>query len=247
MKQNSYRGVAANLTAHFLTQDKLTSGSDRSESDYAGSGRISGRFLRDRFIVSENSMNIVLKFVTTSSGKMIAAGCLAAGCAIGVTVYLSFTPDPSPMVQAPERQERQSLPAPPPPVSQPEEKIMVVVNKSNPVTSMTVRQLARIYSGEVTEWPSGESITVINRPIQSAIREKFYRLVLHAKPTQKFFHSGSPIPFESQRVDSEASVPRFVTRDKNAIAYCYAPCSGVDVKTVPVEGFAFGESEFAFK
>jgi ABC-type phosphate transport system substrate-binding protein len=114
--------------------------------------------------------------------------------------------------------------------------IAVVVNEANQVNDLTVRQLARIYSGEVTEWPSGESITVINRPIQSDIRVRFYRQVLNAKPTQKFFQTGSPIPFETQRVDSEAAIIRFVERDRGAIAYCYVPCVAPSVKVISVGG-----------
>jgi PBP superfamily domain len=117
-----------------------------------------------------------------------------------------------------------------------EKPIVVVVNIANSVDDLTVRQLARIYSGEVTEWPNGESITAINRPIESEIRVRFYRQVLKAKPTQKFFQTGTPIPFETQRVDSEAAITRFVGRDRGAIAYCYAPCTAPSVKVISIGG-----------
>jgi ABC-type phosphate transport system substrate-binding protein len=128
-----------------------------------------------------------------------------------------------------------------------EEPIVVVVNKSNPVDSMTIQQLARIYSGEVTEWPSGEGITALNRPIWSEIRLRFYQLVLKAKPTQKFFQTGSPIPFETLRVDSEGSIARFATRDKSVIGYCYVACANESVKVLRIEGKLPGEDGYALQ
>jgi ABC-type phosphate transport system substrate-binding protein len=128
-----------------------------------------------------------------------------------------------------------------------EEPIVVVVNKSNPVDSLTLRQLARIYSGEVTEWPNGEPITVLNRPIFSDVRQRFYRFVLNAPPTQKFFQTGSPIPFETLRVDTEGSIARFAARDKSVIGYCYVSCANTSVKVLQIEGRSPGNEGYALK
>lgn len=70
------------------------------------------------------------------------------------------------------------------------EPIVIVVHPSNPVDNLSIRQLARIYSGEVTEWTSGELITAINRPIESDVRRRFYHFVLNTTPTQKFSRLG---------------------------------------------------------
>lgn len=114
--------------------------------------------------------------------------------------------------------------------------IVLIVSKNNPVESLTTKDLARIYSGEVTEWSSGESITAINRPIESDIRRRFYRIVLNASPAQKFFQSGTPIPFETVRVDSESSITRFVARLGNAIAYCSLSAVDSSVKVLKIDG-----------
>jgi phosphate transport system substrate-binding protein len=114
--------------------------------------------------------------------------------------------------------------------------IVLIVNKNNPVESLTIRDLARFYSGEVTEWPSGESIVAINRPIESDIRRRFYRIVLNAPPTQKFFQPGSPIPFETIRVDSDLAIVRFVARLANSIAYCSLSVVDSSVKVIKIDG-----------
>lgn len=125
--------------------------------------------------------------------------------------------------------------------------IVLLVNRRSQVDELTVRQLARIYSGEVTEWPNGDAITAINRPIESDIRRGFYRLVLNANPTQKFFQTGSPIPFETMRVDSDGAIARFVSRDKGAIGYCYAPCGNASVKVLRIEGRSPEDQDYALK
>ena len=137
---------------------------------------------------------------------------------------------------------------PPVPLAFSEEApVVVLVNQANPVDDLSLRQLARIYAGEVTEWPNGESIVPINRPIHSEIRRRFYQIVLHAPPTTRFFQTGSPIPFETVRVDSETAIPRFVARDRGAIAYCFQPC-GVDaVKVLKIDGRMPQENGYALK
>jgi phosphate transport system substrate-binding protein len=129
----------------------------------------------------------------------------------------------------------------------PDGPILIVVNRNNPVTNLTIRQLARIYSGEVTEWPNGDSIIAINRPIESDIRERFYHYVFNARATQKFFQIGSPIPFETVRVDNETSVTRFVARDRGAIAYCLRNCADSSVKVLTIDGKSPEDHEYELK
>jgi phosphate transport system substrate-binding protein len=128
-----------------------------------------------------------------------------------------------------------------------DEPVVVIVNRSNPVISLTLSELARIYKGEVTEWPNGDSITVINRPIESDLRRMFYHLVLHVRPTQKYFQTGSPIPFETVRVDSEQSIARFVSRLPSAIAYCYRSAVDDSVKIVKISGLSPEAQEYQLK
>jgi ABC-type phosphate transport system substrate-binding protein len=128
-----------------------------------------------------------------------------------------------------------------------DEPIVVVVNKKNPINSLNLRDLARLYNGEVTEWPSGESVVIVNRPFDMEVRATFYRLVLNAKPTQKYFQTGSPIPFETMRVESEGAVPRFVARLPGAVAYCYLSAADASVKIIKIDGKLPTDQEYALK
>lgn len=125
------------------------------------------------------------------------------------------------------------------------ELIVVLVHPGNRTSELTLEQLARIYRGEVTEWPDGRPITVLNRPIQSEIRSRFYQIVLGVKPTQPFYQPDSPFPFETRRVESESVVAKFIARDPSAIAYCYRSCAEGPVKILRINGQRPGEDDYA--
>jgi ABC-type phosphate transport system substrate-binding protein len=181
---------------------------------------------------------MLLNFATLSAGTKIGLGCLVAVLVVGSGAYL-YQDQKQPGIKVSVEEQQPSLgqivQAPRAVPKKP--SIVVLVNKGNPVKSLSLRELARIYRGEMTEWPNGEGITAINRPIDSEIRRKFYDVVLDAGPAQKFFKTGSPIPFETIRVDSEGSVAKFVVRDRGAIGYCFAPCADSSVKAIPLEEF----------
>jgi PBP superfamily domain len=125
------------------------------------------------------------------------------------------------------------------------EPIVVLVHPRNPVKDVTLGQLARIYRGEVTEWPDGSPITVINRPLNSEVRIRFYRQVLGSRQTQQFYQPDSPFPFETRRVDEESVVATFVARDRSAIAYCYRSGAHGHVKILTIGGRSPEEQDYA--
>ncbi len=151
---------------------------------------------------------------------------------------------PAPYLTVPVKQSYQATPLA---HSLDERPIAVLVHKENPTADITLGELARIYRGEIIEWPDGMPITAINRPIQSEVRERFYRIVLRAEATRKFFQEGTPFPFETVRVDAETAIAKFVSRDKSAIAYCYSPCAGAGIKVLRIEGTAPGDDNYALK
>lgn len=58
------------------------------------------------------------------------------------------------------------------------ERIAVVVNRQNPVDSLTVSSLRLIYLRQQTKWPNGWPIAVFERHSENTIRADFARLVL---------------------------------------------------------------------
>ena len=101
------------------------------------------------------------------------------------------------------------------------EGIAVIVNRANPVDSLSLPQLARIYKGQQQYWPDGKQIVLVNRPADSAIRRVFYQEALESKPTQKFFLPGSPIPIRAIVQESSLAAIRFVSNMPEAIGYVY--------------------------
>lgn len=124
--------------------------------------------------------------------------------------------------------------------------LVIVINKANPVKDLSLKQLSRIYSGEVTSWPNGVHITAINRPIDSDARDRFFQSVFKKKQAP-FFQPGSPVPFETMRADSDEAAVLFVSRQKGAITYCYISCADGSVKVITVGGHSPDEKSYALR
>ena len=121
------------------------------------------------------------------------------------------------------------------------ESIAVIVNKSNPLVALTESELARIYQGSKVHWKDGSKIVVINRPIKSEIRWKFYNRALQSKPWRKYYNNPTPIPFKTTVVVSDFSTKRFVAYIPNAIGYISAKIVDDTVKVVMLlEGLEVG-------
>lgn len=101
------------------------------------------------------------------------------------------------------------------------EPITVIVNKLNEIDNINSNDLSRIYKGQDEKWSDGSKIVIINRPIDSEIRRVFYKTVLNAKPTKKFFRFGTPIPFSTTVMKSDLATRIFVSRVPNAIGYIH--------------------------
>jgi ABC-type phosphate transport system substrate-binding protein len=59
------------------------------------------------------------------------------------------------------------------------QSFVVVVNKANPVKSLTIAELRRIFMKQTRMWPHAESVVPVDWDATSAIREAFSRQVLN--------------------------------------------------------------------
>ena len=114
--------------------------------------------------------------------------------------------------------------------------LAIIVSKSNHVDQLSMRDLARIYQGDLEKWPDGQRIAVLDCSPDSSLRARFYRRVLQAEPNREFFHPGSPIPFKAVLLSSETSTRRFVARIPNAIGYISASAVDDTVKVLKIDG-----------
>ncbi len=99
------------------------------------------------------------------------------------------------------------------------ESLAVVVNGKNPLSFMSLIDLASMYRGEELHWPRGGRIKLVNRETSSSERAQFYRKVLNAKPDQRFYVLNTPIAVQSLIRRSDEAVLRFVTAIEGAIGY----------------------------
>jgi len=118
--------------------------------------------------------------------------------------------------------------------------LVVIVNKTNPVKTLTVLELRRIFMKQTRMWPHAESIVPVDWDATSPHREAFSRLVLGRSVremgdfwVQQGVTQGQTPP-STQR--SSRAILRFVAGVPGAISY--VPAADVDdtVATVKVTG-----------
>lgn len=107
--------------------------------------------------------------------------------------------------------------------------IGIIVNPDNPVTDLTIEQIGKIYSGEITNWKeaggSDAPIVCIGREAASGTRDGFEE-VTGTKDQCKY----------SQELTSTGDVVQTVAGNPNAIGYASAASANDSVKMVSVEG-----------
>jgi hypothetical protein len=113
----------------------------------------------------------------------------------------------------------------------------IVVNASNPVSSMTRDEVSRIFLKKSTKFPDGRSVSPVDLPVSSPIRESFSNGIL-GKPAsavdaywQQQIFSGRDIPPPQK---SEGAALNFVRSNGNGIAYVSAGADTRGVKVINV-------------
>ena len=119
--------------------------------------------------------------------------------------------------------------------------IAVIVHKSNSVQNLSHKALARLYSGKARRWKNGEKVVIINRPIQSEIRSKFYKVILKAKPSKRFFKRNSPLRFKTIQLNSDLATRKFVSQIPNAVGYIYLSEVDDTVHVLSIDGIPPGK------
>ena len=99
----------------------------------------------------------------------------------------------------------------------------VVVNKANPVSSLTRAELSAIFMRRVRSWPDGTEIRPVDHRADARVRERFSRDV-HGKNVayvirywQRLIFAGRGIP--PTEVKSPAAVMDLVRANRGAIGY----------------------------
>lgn len=109
--------------------------------------------------------------------------------------------------------------------------IGIIVHPDNPVTDLTIEQIGKIYTGEITNWKevggSDVPIVCIGREAASGTRDGFEE-VTGTKDKCQY----------SQELTSTGDVVQTVSGNPNAIGYASIASANDTVRTVSVEGVA---------
>ena len=97
----------------------------------------------------------------------------------------------------------------------------VIVNASNPTTTMPRKQLERIFLKKQQNWPNGFAITVVDQNVDESVRQAFSKAVLSKEPAaveaywNKLIFSGMGTP--PLKLASDAEVMDFVGKNVGSI------------------------------
>jgi ABC-type phosphate transport system substrate-binding protein len=118
------------------------------------------------------------------------------------------------------------------------EDCVVIVNPSNPTTSMRKADVSRLFLKQTAKWTNGAKVVPVDLPTKSSTRADFTRTVhgrtieaVQAYWNQKMF-SGADVPPEQK--PSERDVVEFVRVTPGAVGYVSAAAVGKQVKVLRV-------------
>ena len=123
-----------------------------------------------------------------------------------------------------------------------ETPVFFIVNKANPVTSISRRDLVDYYQKKRREWPDGVPVRFIDRNSGSPERQGFLRGVLHQSESDvdlfwygEKFRAGTSVPIQ---VANDDLVVEMVKSFRGAIGYVssLSKIKGEDVKEIKLTG-----------
>lgn len=117
-------------------------------------------------------------------------------------------------------------------------QVSVIVNKSNPVSTLTNSDLKGIFAGEITKFPNGTNITIVTYKSDNATRKKFYDALgkkyseCQASILKRMMNDGlkPPATFES-----DEDVATFVAKTPGAIGFVAVGSIG-NAKAITIDG-----------
>jgi ABC-type phosphate transport system substrate-binding protein len=127
--------------------------------------------------------------------------------------------------------------------------LAVVVNKANPVESLSMSQLRKLILGDVRNWPNNKTVALIARDPSTQVFQcalsgivrlsvaEYHRYVISAE-----FRGDDPMAI--QTVDSDAAALRSVGNSPGGLAVIQASSAATaagSVKVVRVEGKGLGQ------
>jgi ABC-type phosphate transport system substrate-binding protein len=129
--------------------------------------------------------------------------------------------------------------------SAPEFHVAVIVNLSNPVTDLSLKELRSIVMFQRTQWPNGRKITVAlyepGYPERETVLQRVYGMT-EAAFTRYFLHGTftGQIPTGPRQLATSDGLRRFVVNVPAAVGFIRLTDVDASVKKVSIDGQAAG-------
>ncbi len=117
-------------------------------------------------------------------------------------------------------------------------QVTIIVNKANPVSSLTLSDLKGIFTGDVTKFSNGTNITIVTYKSETPTRKKFYDALgkkyseCQAAILKRMMNDGlkPPTTFES-----DDDVAAYVAKTPGAIGFVATSSAG-SAKVITIDG-----------
>jgi ABC-type phosphate transport system substrate-binding protein len=130
-----------------------------------------------------------------------------------------------------------------------DDALAVIVNKSNPVESMTLEELRKYCVQERKHWPDDKRVTVVLRDPGQAEREAVLQLIYRMGESDftRYFLQAEftgEVQAAPKHLSSAIGVRRFIFNVPGAIGFVRASDVDATVKVLRVDGFALGDPHY---
>jgi ABC-type phosphate transport system substrate-binding protein len=132
------------------------------------------------------------------------------------------------------------------------EALAIIVNRSNPVNSLTRRELRRIYMLDTQTWPNGRKITVVLREPGQIERREMIRLICGMSEADYDRHVlfqtfRGQVGWGPRSIRSAAAMLRFVFNAPGAIGYVRATESDDSTKVLRIDGMVPSDARYPLR
>lgn len=143
------------------------------------------------------------------------------------------------------------MPQPASPASK-ETCVAIVVNHSNTVENLSLRELRKVFLGETSHWANGRRITVVMLERGQAEREAVLRIIFRMGESdyeQYFLHATftGRVLSPPKLLATAEGVRKFVSLVPGAIGYLRSDELDRSVSPIRVDGIALGDAEYKIK
>ncbi len=133
-----------------------------------------------------------------------------------------------------------------------EEDLAIIVNRANPVDTLTFAELKKIFLQERAHWSNGRKITVVMRDPGQPERQTVLRVIyqMSEKDLNRYFLQAiftGEVQSAPKQLSTPEGVRRFVFNVPGAIGYVRASEVDDTVKVLRVDGRLPGSPEYAIR